>query len=105
MASDRGSIDATIRRAIENKKLLAVRYNGRSRVVEPHDYGVQRGVERLLVYQIEGPMRPRQSATGWRLLDLNKIESAEALDRTFKGSRGDAHHSHHSWDVVYARVK
>lgn len=99
------SLDQTIRFAIENTRLLELSYGGRSRVVEPHDYGTQKGIERLLVYQISGPTRPRQSSTGWRLLDVSKIESATVLEKSFRGSRGDAHQDHKAWDVVYARVK
>ena len=96
--------DEQLRFAIQNKRLIKIRYQGRERVAEPHDYGVQRGTERLLVYQQSGPMRPNQSATGWRLLDLPKIESLKILDDTFRGSRGSSHQNHQAWDVVYARV-
>ena len=43
------SLDAQIRFAIEHTRLLHLAYLGKARVVEPHDYGVQKGQERLLV--------------------------------------------------------
>jgi len=101
-----GSVDEQLRFAIANKRLVQMSYKGRVRVAEPHDYGVQKGVTRLLTYQrsaVGGG--PRKDVTGWRLLDLPKIERCLVLDETFPGSRGQAHHAHNVWDVLYARVK
>ncbi len=98
------SLDARIRFAVAHRRLIEVRYKNSARVDEPHDYGVQKGVERLLVYQLRGPARPRQQAAGWRLLDVAKIEGCTVLDATFAGSRGAQHRQHHAWDVVHARV-
>jgi hypothetical protein len=100
------SLDAQLRLAIERKRLIEVRYHGSPRLAEPHDYGVQKGIERVLVYQLSGPMRSsRQSGSGWRLLDTAKIEACTVLERTFSGSRGQSYRNHYAWDVVYARVK
>ena len=100
-----GSVDEELRFAIANKRLLQVSYKGRVRVAEPHDYGVQKGVARLLAYQRSAAgSGPRKDVTGWRLLDLPKIERCLVLDETFPGSRGQAHQAHNVWDVLYARV-
>jgi hypothetical protein len=98
------SVDERLRFAIAHKRLIKVRYHGNLRTVEPHDYGVYKGSERLLVYQLRGATRSRQDATGWRLLDLNKIEECIVLDETFRGSRGDEHRTHMEWDILYTRV-
>ena len=61
-----------------------------SRTAEPHDYGMQKGIERLLVYQLRAPVdRSGKSVTGWRLLDVSQIEDCVVLDEGFPGSRGD----------------
>jgi hypothetical protein len=100
------SLDAQIRFAIEHKRLLRLGYLGKVRVVEPHDYGVQKDREKLLVYQrYEVAVSSRPRTEGWRLLELPKFESCEVLDQTFPGSRGEAHQRHYTWDVLYARVK
>jgi hypothetical protein len=100
-----GSVDEQLRFAIANRRLIQVSYTGRVRVAEPHDYGVQKGVTRLLSYQRGAAGGgPRKDATGWRLLDLSKIERCLVLDETFPGSRGQAHHAHYVWDTLYARV-
>ena len=45
-------------RAIVDKRLIEFVYKaGRTRTVEPHDYGIRRGVERLLGFQISGESR------------------------------------------------
>lgn len=98
------SIDARIRYAIANRRLVELRYSGTTRVAEPHDYGVQHGRERLLVFQRRGPARPGHSAIGWRLLDVEKVEALTVLDDGFAGSRGESHSAHHEWEIVYARV-
>lgn len=99
------SFDEMIRSAISRKRLLRLRYTGRVREVEPHDYGMQKGVERLLVYQLRGtPSTPGRSATGWRLLDLPKIEDCAVLTESFAGSRGHLHSRRLIWDVLYMRV-
>jgi Fic family protein len=98
------SVDEQLRFAISHKRLIKIRYHGNLRTVEPHDYGVYKGSERLLVYQLRGVTRSRQDALGWRLLGLDKIEECIVLDETFGGSRGSEHRTHMEWDVLYARV-
>lgn len=99
------TIDARLRFAIANKRLIQFRYHGSQRVAEPHDYGVNNGITRLLVYQLRGPIRStRSSATGWRLLGVSKLEDCVALDVTFPGSRGPAHRQHLGWESLHARV-
>ena len=99
------SIDTRIRQAIAQKRLIELCYNGRNRIAEPHDYGKLNGVDRLLVYQVGSKAEPGHKATGWRMLDVQKIESLTTLDASFDGSRADARQNHHDWDVVYARVE
>ena len=99
------SVDSHIRQAIAAKNLVEIRYKHQSRIVEPHDYGVQHGVEWLLVYQLRTTgATAGNDALGWRLFDVARIESLVVLETTFKGSRGASHQDHHAWDVLYARV-
>ena len=98
------SLDQRIRFAIGHKRLVEIAYKGGGRIVEPHDYGIKDGVQRLLVYQLRGPARPGQSATGWRMFDVAKIESLVVLEMEFSGSRGESHRDHTAWDTLYTRV-
>lgn len=97
------SLDACIRRAIAEKRLLELRYKDAVRLAEPHDYGVIGGAERLLIFQLQGP-HSGKGAVGWRLLDVAKIEGGIVTDQTFAGSRGQSHQQHHRWERLYARV-
>ena len=99
------SVDARIRAAIVNKRLVEVGYKGCARVAEPHDYGKQKGIDRLLVYQLNADSSVGHDATGWRLLDVPKISSLRVLDTPFTGSRRKTGQHHHAWDVLYARVE
>jgi hypothetical protein len=105
IAGPLSSLDYRIRYAIAHRRLIEVTYQKFSRRAEPHDYGKQGGVDRLLIYQLRGPARPGHSSTGWRLLDVTKIEALTVLDDEFPGSRGSEQQQHHNWDVIHARVK
>ncbi len=92
-------------RAIEGKRLIQLSYSGKLRVVEPHDYGVYKGVARLFVYQVRGASTTQgRQGYGWKLLDVEKIAGCIVLDETFSGSRGDYYEHHLAWETVYARV-
>lgn len=99
------ALDEQLRFAIAQKRLLGVSYTRSARIVEPHDYGIHKGVEKLLVYQLRGTSRSSQRGeTGWRLLTVSKIDACVVLDETFRGSRGASHTNHLTWDTVYIRV-
>ena len=97
-----GTLDDRLRFAIANKLLT---YDGSTRVAEPHDYGLQKGKEKLLTYQLRRTGgTPRTGITGWRLLEVSKIDDCLVLEEAFRGSRGESHQHHYVWDIVYARV-
>jgi hypothetical protein len=100
------SVDAQLRFAIAGKRLIEVSYKGSVRLVEPHDYGVQKGKDHLFVFQrrvISG--HPGRKPFGWRMFEVALIERCVVTEETFKGSRGTAEQDHNVWDVLYARVK
>ena len=88
--------------AIENKQLLRFRYKGKERIVEPHDYGIQNGIVRLLCWQVGG--RSGSRIPGWRLIDVAVMQDYEILDQRFAGNRDAASSKHHRWDEVFIRV-
>lgn len=95
-------LDQRLRFAIANKRLIQLTYKARSRVAEPHDYGIQAGTAKLLVYQVRGGSTT--PLPGWRLLDVSKIEGLVVLQEAFRGSRGESHRRHKEWDELFARV-
>ena len=45
-------IDTQLRSAIAGKRLIQFTYNQHTRVAEPHDYGRQNGIDKLLVLSL-----------------------------------------------------
>src|SRR5262245_23716644 len=89
-------VDRGLRFAIANKRLVELSYAGRIRTMEPHDYGVQKGIIRLLAYQRGASgSGEANSAKGWRLLEVSRIERCVVLEETFAGSRGASHQRHY----------
>lgn len=103
-----GSTDEQLRFAIAGKRLIQLKYNGRMRIAEPHDYGVKNEARKLLVYQLRASgaaTQDRKPARGWRLLEVSKIEECSVLDQTFAGSRGQSSQRHIVWDELFVRVE
>ena len=96
--------DRDLREAIANRNLLHLTYNGKARIVEPHDYGVVKGEVKLLVFQLRSLDNRPSGFRVWRLLDVPKITVCSVADETFPGSRVDSRQRHHAWDILYARV-
>ena len=59
-------LDQLLRTAIEQARLLRLRYRNKDRIFEPHDYGQQNGVIKLLNRRIERWAAPQPGA-GWKL--------------------------------------
>lgn len=100
MAVDR-HLDQLLRVAIEAKRLIRFVYKGKERIVEPHDYGIQKRIIRLLCWQIGGESSGH--LPGWRWFDVADIQDVQMLERTFAGNR-EVLGKHHHWDEVFMRV-
>jgi len=96
------NVDKLIREAIGEKHLLQFVYQGKKRVVEPHDYGIYKGSVKLLAYQVGGSSSGR--IPNWRWIEVDQIADIELLSRTFTGGRPTPTGQHHQWEVLYARV-
>ena len=96
-------LDPLLRMAIEQTRLLRLRYHHKDRIVEPHDYGEHNGIIKLLTYQVGG--FSSSPLPNWRWLETNLISDAELLDRTFPGGRPTTSGKHHKWDKLFLRVK
>src|SRR5271168_309240 len=95
-------LDQLLYRAIDDKHLLRFTYKQNERVVEPHDYGVQKGIARLLCWQIGGKSAGR--IPGWRLIDVAGMQNCEMQDQLFSGGRDGPSGQHHQWDKLFIRV-
>lgn len=95
------TLDRLLRRAIAERRLVSFTLHGRSRIGEPHDYGIHQGRARLFFYQVGGESsRP----LSWRWADLDEISQLEVLDRTFAGARPAPSGRHNVWERLYASV-
>lgn len=98
------SVDTLLRFAIENRRLIELGYHDSIRVAEPHDYGIYKGIERLLAFQLRDSVHSPPHALGWRLFDTSEIQECFVLEKGFAGSRSHLHQSHLMWDVMFLRV-
>ena len=98
------SLDARLRFAIANKRLIEFNYDGALRVAEPHDYGLRDGSVKVLVFQRKKAGQQNDDVRGWRSLEVSKIEGCVVLEDTFRGTREQDAQQHFQWDVLYARV-
>jgi hypothetical protein len=96
-------IDPLIWTAIEQKRLLRFRYKNRERIVEPHDYGIHKGLVKLFGYQVAGSSS--QKLPNWRWAEQDLISDLQLLDRTFPGGRPTKSGKHQKWDKLFIRVK
>jgi hypothetical protein len=87
--------------AIQNKRLIRFRYQNKERIVEPHDYGIQKKIARLLSWQIGGQSSGR--LPGWRWFDVAGLQDFEILESSFPGNR-NVSGKHHRWDQIFIRV-
>jgi len=82
--------------AIENQNVIEFTYEGETRIVEPHCYGLTtKGNEGLRAFQIGG--YSSSGSMGWKMYDLGKADDIEISNETFESrddySRGDKHMS------------
>ena len=98
-----GNTDELLRAAIQQKRLIQLIYKERRRVVEPHDYGIHRGVVKLLGYQVGGSSS--SPLPNWRWIEVDLISGIRLLNRTFPGRRSNPAGKHHEWDQLFLRVE
>jgi hypothetical protein len=97
------SVNLLLWKAIDERRMIRFVYRDKLRVVEPHDYGVQNGRNRLFGFQVEG--ESSQSLPNWRLMNEEDISSIELLERRFPGGRPTPSGKHLKWDKLFIRVK
>jgi hypothetical protein len=86
--------------AIEDRHLLQFRYDGFTRVVEPHAFGVSnRGRYTLRAYQVDGGSESGQTQ-GWKLFHVADMESIVVTPPHFEAPRSDYRRD----DRVFARI-
>ena len=76
-------MNSSVMQAIQQRKVLELRYHGFSRIVEPHAYGRDKdGDEILRCYQTSGGSESSERA-GWKLLKVREVFSLHLTNNTF----------------------
>lgn len=96
-------MDALVRQAIAEKKLVEFQYQGYTRIAEPHVYGLNSGIKQLLVFQVRGGSKSGR-LPNWRRVDLPEVSDLQILNETFPGRRVNPSGEHSSWDETFAIV-
>ena len=74
--------------AIDNQKVVDLRYHGYARTVEPHAYGRDKnGDEILRCFQVSGGSESGERA-GWKLLKVTEVYSIHVEKTTFHTRHG-----------------
>ena len=97
------NINPLLWKAIEEARLIRLRYKDKLRIVEPHDYGIHNGTVKLFAYQVGGSSS--HQLPDWRWMEADLISDIQLLNRTFPGGRPTPSGKHHQWDKVFIRVK
>lgn len=80
-------MNPTLAKAIINRELISFTYNGYSRLVEPHTYGISStGKESLLAYQVKGGHSSGHHEP-WHLFSTSKMFGVTSTGRIFSGPR------------------
>lgn len=95
--------DDLVRAIVDRRFVAFVCEAGRSRIVEPHDYWIRRGVECLLGFQVGGESQSGGSR-GWKQFDVAQIRRLRVTERRFAGTRADSAQHQRTWDTLFARV-
>ena len=89
--------------AIENKNLIEFDYDGESRTVEPHCYGLStKGNHVLRAYQVDG--YSSSGDMGWKMYDLGKTNNINILEDTFEKSRNGYNRGDKGMSDIYAEL-
>lgn len=93
-----------IAQAIASRNLLRLDYNGSTRVVEPHIYGLDtHGHEALSAYQVAGGSLSGADI-GWKTFDIGKIRRLQLLGSHFTQPRPEYNASDARFGTVYRRL-
>lgn len=90
--------------AIESNNLISFYYDGGTRNVEPHCYGLsKKGNELLRAFQVSG-YSESGNPYGWKLFSVEKISDITIEDDTFDSPRPDYNPNDKAMSEIYCCV-
>lgn len=94
----------SIATAIQGRNLLTFVYDGFSRTVEPHTFGVDtKGHTALRAYQVGGGSESGEYI-GWKLFHANQMHSVTVQAQTFAGPRPGYKRGDKAFSIVRAQL-
>lgn len=97
-------MNTAICRAIIQRDIVRLNYDGTVRTVEPHAHGVSTvGNEVLRAFQVSGFSRSGK-AVAWKLFLVSKIYALRATGETFSENRPDYNPNDEAMTVVHCHV-
>ena len=90
--------------AISDLQLISFIYDGQSRVVEPHTYGVDtKGHRALRAYQVRGWSKSSELPV-WRFFHADRISGLTILQETFAGPRDGYKRLDAAFDTIQCQL-
>lgn len=90
--------------AIQNKQLLSFTYDGYSRTVEPHTYGVDtKGHRALRAYQVGGGSDSGEF-TGWKIFHVDEMRGLSTLPTQFPAPRRGYKRGDKAFATIHAQL-
>ena len=97
-------MNPTIIEAIRQRRVLSVLYDGCSRTVEPHVYGINSaGHEAVSCYQVGGGSSSGK-AEGWKMLLISKLGTVTMTEQKFTPRTTRSPWADNPMRQVYAQV-
>ncbi|UUX95560.1 hypothetical protein [Aquabacterium sp. J223] len=94
----------SIQSAIQNLNLLSFQYEGFSRTVEPHTYGIDgKGHYALRAYQVAGGSRSGEYV-GWKIFHVGEMFGLSALPTKFSGPRQGYKRGDKAFQTILAQL-
>lgn len=91
-------------KAIATRHLVQLDYNGSTRIVEPHIYGIDtRGHETLSAYQVAGGSLSGEG-TGWKTFEIARAEDIRLLASHFTKPRREYNPGDAKFRTVYTKL-
>ena len=93
-----------ISRAIREKRLLTFSYDGYSRTVEPHTYGIDvKGHESVRAYQVGGGSSSGEYR-GWKMFHVSEMSGLSVTSAHFASARLDYKPGDKAFSTIYAQL-
>jgi len=90
--------------AIRNRQLLSFTYDGFTRTVEPHTYGIDtKGHKAVRANQVSGGSESGEHV-GWKLFHFSEMRALSVLPQQFSGPRPKYKRGDKAFSTIHAEL-